>query len=69
MLEPGRRFVLHDVDPTTRKHTQQVLWEHATEVSDWDVESIISSEGHCMVYVLLTFFGVPGWYVCLLVLQ
>ena len=64
VFESGRRFVLHDADPVTGKHTWQVLWEQETpQVSEWDLKSILSPEGHCVVYVFLKLRGPPGWYV------
>lgn len=66
-----RRFVLHDVDAGAETHPRQVLWEHEKPVvSSWDVCSMTSTEGQCLVYVLLSFRtpedpGFSNWYVCI----
>ena len=53
------RFVLHDIETDARR----VLWEQdRREGSVWDMCSITSPAGQCVVYVLLK-PGWPEWYV------
>jgi len=54
VYEPNRRFVLHD----TQTGARRVLWERdKLVVSPWDVCSMTSPEGQCVVYLLLK----PEW--------
>ena len=62
----ARRFVLHDVDPSSKTHVRQVLWEQEQPaVSSWDVHSMSHVAGQSVVYVLLQMRqGSPDqWYV------
>ena len=64
--EEYRRFVLHDIDPSSKTRVRQVLWEQEQPVCAWDVHSMSPVEGQSVVYVLLQFFrmyqGSPDWH-------
>jgi hypothetical protein len=63
--QEARRFVLHNVDPGSKTHARQVLWEQEQPVvSAWDVHSMSPLAGQSVVYVLLEMHQDPlNWYV------
>ncbi|KAG9311102.1 hypothetical protein JVU11DRAFT_9011 [Chiua virens] len=54
----AREFVLYDTDFGCKTHAPQVLWKcEKQRVRGFDVESMVSAEGQCIVYVLVGFMN------------
>ena len=59
--QEARRFVLYNVEPSSKGHAPKVLWEQEQQVESWGMHSMSPVEGQLVVYVLVGWW--PTWYV------
>ena len=59
--QEARRFVLYNVEPSSKGHAPKVLWEQEQPVESWDMHSMSPVEGQFVVYVLVEWRAT--WYV------
>ena len=70
VCQSKRRFVLYDTNADGETHVPQIVWEQEEhcqwQIGYWDKYSVVSEEGQCVVYVILSeeHNSPRQWYVC-----